>query len=186
MNATAAEVNTFYMSMKADLNAVLPAALAMPAKGEEFMERSRVINGHELLFWQLACLMVHWQQHSSGRGHATLKSSTNGANSFYVRCSMMQASLFWTMQLSTNQKQLVNSLKIKVQSYSFYLLIHRTLIQSNMILEPSRKSENITIRNPLRISSKRISDFGLSYIRSLVLQVGKHTLHNPGLKSVHI
>lgn len=143
VNATVAEVNTSYMSMKVDLSAVRHVALAMPSRGREFMERSRGIKGHEPPFWQLACLMVNSLQHSSGKEPVILKSSTSGAGSFYVRCSRIQALLFWIMQLFINQKQRANSLKTKAQNYSSYLLIHRILIQSNMILEQSRKSENI-------------------------------------------
>ena len=179
------------MSMKAGLSTVLPAVLAMPPRGEEFMELSRVIKGHELRFWQLACPMVHLQQHSSGKAHATLKSLTSGANSFYVRCSMMRALLFWITQLFTNRKQPANSLKTKAQSYSFYLLIHRILIQSNMILVLSRKLENITIRNPLKISLKRINDFGLSYSKKslsetlFAYQIDQNHLRLPVLPPVN-
>ena len=165
VNATVAEVNTSYMSMKVDLSAVRHVALAMPSRGREFMERSRGIKGHEPPFWQLACLRVNWLQHSSGKEPVILKSSTSGAASFYVRCSRIQALLFWIMQLFINQKQPASSLKTKAQSYSSDLLIHRILIQSNMILEQSRKSENTIIRNLLKRSSERISDFGLSYKR---------------------
>ena len=60
VNATVAEVNTSYMSMKVDLSAVRHVVLAMPSRGREFMERSRGIKGHEPPFWQLVCLMVNW------------------------------------------------------------------------------------------------------------------------------
>lgn len=123
-NATVVGESTLYTLMKAALNRALYAVLLTPVKGKEFMESLLVTNDQEPLFWQLDYPMELFLQHSFGKEPVIPKFSISGASNCFARCSMIKASWFWIMPLSTNHKQRANSLKPGEPNYSFCHLTH--------------------------------------------------------------